>query len=113
MGYTFGDDQTAIAGAVADEEGGCALRARRWLSVVECASGAKLGRDATEQIQKARALYGSAIDRVGLNRATDDRGAMRATRGCGLDVPCSRKWRRCGSMLLPENQVVNPASLSL
>jgi hypothetical protein len=70
-------------------------------------------RHATEQILKARAVYGSAIDRVEVDRATDDRGAVRATRRCGLDVRCSRKRRRRGSTLLLENQVVNPASLSI
>jgi hypothetical protein len=98
-------------GVVAGGEGGRALLARRWLSVVECTSGAKP--DATGQLQQAHALYGSAIDRVGRDWATDDRGAVRATRGCELDVPYSRKRRQGGSTLLPENQVVNPTSLSL
>jgi hypothetical protein len=61
----------------ADEEGGRALLTRRRLCVVKCASGVKPEHGTRQsKIQKARALYGLAIDRVGLDRATDDRGAV-------------------------------------
>jgi hypothetical protein len=114
-GSTVEDDQTKVADGRSGRSGRprvarAALVKRRGVRV---GSQAGTRRDPTEQIQTARARYGSAIDRFGLDRATDDRGAVRATRGGGLDVRCSCTRRLCGSTLLPEIQVVNPASLSI